>query len=364
VARADSTIRVNIVGDARALQGALRTSDKAVGGFGKTAAIAGGAIASAFAVDAVVDFGQSALAEFDRVGDATTRLEEQLGDLSRPLIDAADEFAHLGQSKQDILELEARLADMGTAAGIADEKLAPMAQSASVTAAALALLGDADADTIIEAIGKAAGGSDRPLKDLGISLTDAEVEARALADTGKDTASSLTESELAAARLALILEKLAPRVQAVTDGEADLEARQSTLQAKFETLTGKIGEHLEGPLNDFLTWVLSGIEGLENLDKALEIIGDQFGAALRPIGLVNDALQTFVGLINDAWTGWGLLEGILGAPVVGRSPGKGGALQPNSNVNVTVQGGSPEEVQSAVLKAITTLGNHGTEFDN
>jgi hypothetical protein len=361
VARADSTIRVNIIGDARGLRTATGRAETQLTGVGNTAKKVGGAIAAAFAVDAVLDFTQTALAEADRLGDATARLEEQLGDLADPLIANAGHFATLGQSAQDMLELEARIADIGTAAGIADDELAPFAQDAAETAAALSLLGDQDAATIIDAIGKAAGGSERPLKELGINLTDAEVEARALADTGKDTADALTDGELSAARMALILEKLEPRVRTVTDAEADLEGRQATLQAKFETLTGKIGDAVDGPLNDLLGWILTGIGGLELLAGAFDdvdsALDDMTGAAGDAVDAIRDLLQ----LISKVpFVPGGGLIGTLGtgAPNGGGGGGRGaqGSFAP---VTVNVQGGSPEVVEQAVRDAIRMAAGRG-----
>jgi hypothetical protein len=361
VARADSTVRVNIVGDASNLRGALREGEKGVTGFsGKLKAIGAG-IAAAFAADAVLDFAQVALAESDRLGDATGRLQEQLGSLSDPLIANADKFADLGQSAQDMLELEARIADIGTAAGIADQSLAPMSEDAAATAAALSLLGDADAATILDSIGKAAGGSDRPLKDLGINLTDAEVAARAMADTGKTNAAALTDGELAAARLALILEKLAPRVATVTDGEADLEKRQGTLSAKWETFTGRVGQALEGPLTDLLEWILSGIDGLEHMGDFLKIVEQNFRDLLGPIARAVDILSEFVNLIREANKGAdqsAFRPKGPNAPNANPLQGTQGT-QGVSAFTIVVQGGSPEEIEGAVKSAVTTLERRG-----
>ena len=366
MARADSSIRVNIVGDAASFKKAAGQSGDAATGMGKTMAKAGAVIAGAFAVDAVLDFAQTAIAEADRVGDATGRLEEQLGDLSGPLIDTADQFSDLGQSAQDMLELEARLADIGTAAGVADDKLAPMAVSAAETAAALSLITDMDAATILDLIGKAGAGGVKPLKELGISLSDAEVEARALADTGKPTADALTDGEIAAARFQVVLDKLAPRVATVTEGEGDLEQRQVTLQAKFETLTGKIGDAVDGPLADFLTWVLNGIDGLEMLNAVAGKTDDKFDAITGAAGEAVDAIRGLLALISQV-----PLPGVSGSALGSAFVGQGGGGSRPSNhagrpgtstaqsVNVHVQGGSPEVVEQAVRNALRIAGGHG-----
>lgn len=356
---ADSTIRVNIIGDARDLQAASKDANRAIGGIGKAAKIMGGAIVAGFAVDAALDFGQTALDEADRIGDASARLTSQLGPLAPALIDTAGGFEKLGQSRQDALEMEARFTDLGIAAGVAKDQLVTAAPSVVEAASALALLGKGggDAPTIIDEIGKAAGGSNKPLRDLGINVSDAEVAARAMADTGKTSAGALTDNELAAARLKVIMEKLAPQVKAVTDNSGDLEQKQSELQAKFETVTGKIGQALEGPLTDLLTWINEGIDGLSELDDFIALMEKNLRDALGPIARVRDALEGLLGMIGDALDG---LHELL-SPSNARITANGGRIVGSpSNVTVTVQGGSPEVVQQAVQQAIVHAQNTGT----
>lgn len=356
MARADSTVRVNITGDAKSFQKAARQSEKASGRISSSAKAAGLVLAGAFTVAAVTDFAQSTLAEADRIGDATTRLEAQLGDLSKPLIAAAGDMEKLGQSRQDVLELEARFTDLATAAQLSADQIAAGARPASEAAAALALLGigGGDAATVLDLIGKAAGGADKPLKELGITLTDAEVEARAMKDTGKANAEALSEQELSAARLALVMEKLAPRITAVTEGEADLEQKQGELQAKFETFTGKVGEGLEGPLTDLLTFLIDTGEEAGNAADALRRVETVFdnvgGAAQEQI----DDLRDFLNMLKQIaqfFPGGGAIS--FGVGLVGTSGGtRPSNHAPRPGITVQVQGGSPEVVEQSVLKAI------------
>src|SRR5690606_6666139 len=52
-------------------------------------------------------------------------------------------------------------------------------------------------------------GETNPIERYGVAIKAVDVEARALADTGKKTAKELTSTELAAARLALFFEQTA-----------------------------------------------------------------------------------------------------------------------------------------------------------
>ena len=358
MARADSTIRVNIIGDAKSLQKAAATSEGAVSGLNKKIVAAGAAIAGAFAVEQLVEFGNTALKEADRVGDAAGRIESQLGELAPQLVDTAEGFERIGASEGDMLELEAKIIDVGTALGITDEELAAVADDAAVTASALALITDTDADTWMDQLGKAATGSERALRALGVNVTEAEVAARALATTGKDSADALTDSELAAARLALILEELQPRIAGVTEGTADLEQRQAQLQARFETLTGNIGAALEGPLNDLLGWILAGIDGWAMLSESIGGFDRAIADALTPVARMIDlqrelidVLATAIGMLNDLLNLAGQVK--IGSATGGSDPvADFFGINGGGNVNLTVQGGSPEVIEQAVRNAI------------
>lgn len=343
----DSTIRVNIIGDAKSLTKATDTAESSVKGMNKKLVAAGGIIAGAFAVDAVLDFGQTALAEADRVADAAGRIEKQLGpELAKTLRDRADDFSAIGASEGDMLDLEARFIDIGTAAGIADENLGPLAEDASEVASAMALATDVDAATWLDLIAKAGGGAKKPLKDLGIDLDEAAVAARALRDSGKDLPDQLTEGELAAARQAIIIETLTERYGDVTTAGGDLEANQAAIQAKLETLMGRIGDALDGPLNDFLTWLLNS--AATDLAEDIGQIQDAIEDLLTPLARAVDLLRAFASLAPNIGKG----DPNLDPTRRNRTPFKSGS---GSNVNININGGSPEVIEQSVKRAVDSF---------
>ena len=365
MAGADSTIRVNIVGDAKSLTKAADKASGAFGGMGKTAVKVGAVIGGAFAVNALVDFGAEALNQADRVADAGGRIESQLGDLSQPLIDAADGFTKLGLSKGDMLELEAKVIDVGTALGITDQQLADMAPDAASTAAALALIGQGDTEGNIALIGKAAGGSAKALKELGIILDPVAVETAALALAGKEAGDKLTEEELAAGRLHVILGELYPRIKETVEGEGDFESKTAEVNAKIENLQATIGEKLLPVMAGLLDFILRGIEGWELFAHWVGQNEQALRDLLGPIARVADALA---GIIDQFAFLGDLTADVLGGPVPSefgtgtlfsspKAPVSGGA--PGANYNINVQGGSPETIERAVYDAARRLARHG-----
>jgi hypothetical protein len=344
MANASSTIRVAIIGDVKGLSKALGQGEKEVGAFGgKVKGLVAG-IGFAVAARELTDFAGDALAEADRVGDATARLELQIGDLAGPLNDAADGFSNLGQSRQDILELEASFADTATALGLANPLIADFADDVAATAAAVELLGGADAATNVDLIGKAAGGSQRAMRELGVFVSEAAVAQQALKDTGKELPEQLTDTELAAARLKLIMEQLKPKLDEVALGSGDVEQKQADLQARFETLTGKIGEGIEGPLTDFLGWVLAGIDGLERMDEVMDIVSEAFDTALDHVKPLTDALGELASLLFSIGT-HGLVD--IGDLTGGSNKSAGAA-----SVDIFVNALSNKATEQAVVDAL------------
>ena len=130
-----------------------------------------------------------------------TRLELQIGkDLAGALSDTAEGFHKIGLSRQDVLELAAGFADTATALGQGAPFIAEWADDAAAIASAIEQLGGADAATNIDLIGKAAGGSEKAMKALGIHVDEAAVAQLAMQQTGKDLPEQLDATELAAAR--------------------------------------------------------------------------------------------------------------------------------------------------------------------
>lgn len=299
-ARSDSDVNVHIKGDAKGLKTALGTADKDVAGFAKKALGVGIALVGVReGFEAIGD----TLNEADRLGDAMARLDLQLGgDLAKNVADVAGNFSKLGLSKQDVLELGANFADVATALGIADPKIADLADNVAATAAAAGLLNGEDPATIVDQIGKAAGGSEKALKALGVNLSDAEVEARALKDTGKLTADALTDADRATASLELVLEALKPKLDDATTGTGDLEQKQSELQAKVETLSGQLGTALEPALEGVVDFILDMIDAIPHAIDGFEMLGERIEGFARtvlgPLGNVRDVLQAIDDALN------------------------------------------------------------------
>jgi phage-related minor tail protein len=319
MATADSIIRVAIIADAKKLQKGFKDADKATGGFlGSAAKAAGGLIA----VDKAFEFIGGALDNADKVGDAMSRLEFTLGKTNaKKLHDMADDFTKMGLSAPDVLSLEGAFAGIGTAIGLNKKDITDFSDDVVIIADKLHDIDPAgrDAAFFVDAIGKAAGGATKPLKDLNIAVDEAAVTQQALHDTGKDNPKMLTDSEKAAARFKIIMEKLNPVLLDARDGTQDLNDKQDELKAKFDNVSTKVGEMLQGPLSDLLDWfsdeldaIGPAIDGWKMLIDKAAAFGAQVGGftkMLGPLGLVADALAEINRQLNPAAGGSMLITG-------------------------------------------------------
>jgi hypothetical protein len=362
VADARGIIRVDIIGDSKGLQTELKKGGAAFGAIAAASGIATGALIG-FAergLAAAVDFLGGSIAEADRLGDALTRLQTQLPGFEDDLESIADDFERFGISKQDGLELIALFADLGTAAGIADPLIATLADEVLATAGAMSLITDLTPDQIVEAIGKAADGAEKPLKLLGIALDENAVNAAALELSGKGAADELTEGELAAGRLVVILDELKPRLDAVAESEADVESKGRELQARMETLQGVIGQKLEPVALQMLEWLDDLFVGIGFVAYAFGTLPGAIAGVQRGIEDILSPLARLVDLLAE----FGRLVGLEGGGAGSRlfDPGDLPAGGPSgrgagpARVTVNVNGGDPIEVQRAVTTSLRGYG--------
>jgi len=283
VAKADSKITVSIVGDASKLSGSLDDANKQVGKFsGGIGKVATG-IAALGAATVAVDFLKGATQEADRLGDAVTRLNAQLGPtLSADLEKASTGFTNLGASKQDILELEAAFVDAGTAMGQSGSALAGISQQAAILATKLSLVKDQDPSELLSLIAKAGGGASKAAKELGVTLID-----------GANASTQLNN----------VLAQLQAKYGDVGEGALDLEQQQKKLDAELETFSATLGGPVSdalagvvGFINDEIDAIPGAIQGWQMLGAAVEGFGR---TALGPLGNVRDALEGLSNLLGD-----------------------------------------------------------------
>ena len=232
-----------------------------LGGLGAGGKAAAGGIAAVAGVTTVL-FGNAVEAEA-----AMLRFDQTLGAFGAQVetVDVAglnvslDELAvSLGSSDENLRNSVSTLFQTAEASGLAGEASAAYAENiAALSARAVALnpaLGDVGDVSLRLQTALARGG--RFAQQYGLSLTAAEINARALADTGKTTAAELTQVEKAAAGTALALEQVGDISGTVADGVENPTIKLKALKEEFGNALEALGAPLVAPVFDLLEAVL------------------------------------------------------------------------------------------------------------
>lgn len=220
--------------------------------------------------------------------EATARFNRTLGDQADAvdhikiggLNDDLSELAvKVGSSASGLKNSAASIFQLGTSAGFAGPEVAQTtSQIIALASRAVALnpaLGSAgDAATRL-VTGLANGG--RRVSAFGLSLTSAEINARALSDTGKTTATDLSLYEKAAAGAEIATEQLG------TSLGKDVNAGAQTAEVQFKSIKATFEETLETLGKPLLTPVIDGFKEAQPLFIGFARDLGEIGGALLPL---------------------------------------------------------------------------------
>lgn len=260
---------------------------------------------------------------------------------------AAGAAEALGMSKQQALEASGSFGNLFVSMGVGTDAAAALSQRLVTAAGDLGALNNVSNEDALEKLRAGLIGEAEPLRSLGILLSAAAVEERALAETHKASAKELTEGDKALARYSLILEGAATSQGNFADTATDFAGAQKRMQAGFANLQAEVGgiflptvnrllnvftseapaafEALKAPLGaigivfqgvaqEILTFIrtVRNIAEAEGVDvftatiTALELrIGEVFGATAQSV------FHGFVDLLSDVGVAGGVLYDAL-----------------------------------------------------
>lgn len=281
-------------------------SPAAVGG---TAAIVGLAVAADKFFNEALQ-AEAAGKRFDQtfgtLGSTVQKVD--LGGVNTTLGDIA---LSLGSDDDALKQTLSSFGQMGQASGASAGQVAKASNELGILAArAVALnpaLGSVDTVASSLATGLARGG--RFAAQYGLSLTSAEINARALADTGKESADQLTQYEKAAAGAAIATERYGDSLKSALGAAGDNPVIQlAQLKQEFSEVIEAIGGPLVAPIFDLLRdaqpLFISLAELIGGVVQAALPLADVLISALSPlvtgtVGAVKDALAALTPVIND-----------------------------------------------------------------
>lgn len=264
---------------------------------GATAALTGGVVKLfSAAVDA-----EGSLQSFNlRTGEFAAQVRNvDVGGLNEDIGTLA---IRLGSSDEGLQNSAAAIFELGTASGIAGPQVAETTNQITALAARAVALNPqlGDVGDVAQAMSQALARGGRTTARFGIALTAAEIEARALADTGKTAAEDLTIYDKAAAGAAITTERLGDTL--ATDVNAGAENATLTLRSLQERL-GEVVETAGAPI--VLPLFAAFEEALPAITPILEALGQ---LAVDAIPVLISGLQGALPVLQLMGTVFGALS--------------------------------------------------------
>jgi hypothetical protein len=284
----------------------------------------GKAVVGGLAIGAVVSFGRASV-------EAAADAEQAMNGVRAVFGDSADQieaFSSKAITNMGISD-DAFQSFATTTGGLLKDMGVPMEDTVTMTnelaqrGADLAAVYGVDAETAFTAMQKAMGGSTKGLKQLGISLSKNEVDARAMSEGWVDAEGNVTSAGRAMATQALIMEKTADKAGAFAQHSGEVANQQKILALQFEETQETVGTALLPVLSkllaifvplltftaqyaDILVPIAAIIAGIVGAYKAVTIATTVWTAAqwawnaamtANPIGLIVLAIAAVVAAV-------------------------------------------------------------------
>lgn len=303
-------IRVRILGDASDLSRAFNKADGAAKGFsakfGGTAKAIAGSMAAAFAAKQVVDFGGQMVDLGNKVENWRAKADTVFEGSANAMRRWSDEnAAAMGLTGDELLGLSAGMGDLLKPMGFTGEHAAHLSAKTTELAGALSAWsgGQRDAADVSSILSKAMLGEREQLKELGISISEADVQAR-LAANGQDelTGSALQQAK-ALATQDLIFEKSADAQKAWGDGTFDNIKKQNELKAKIAEVKETLAEKFLPIFNRVVTYIV------DNVVPAVEELAAKFQVWWAEVG---PKVQAFIeGIVATVQQHWPVIQATI-----------------------------------------------------
>jgi len=387
-----ASIYAKIGADTSDLKRGLGEAKTGMEGFGKTIAGIATAIASAFVVKAVINFGKEVVGMASDMEETVSKVGVVFEEQTQAVMDWSKNAATaMGMSRQEALAAAATYGNLFTALGLTEEQSAGMSMEMVQLASDLASFNNIDPTVALDKLRAGLTGETEPLKSLGINLNQDAIKAEAMAEGLMGINDEMTPAIKAQASYRLILKQ---SVKAQGDFERTsqgLANQQRITTAVFKDLKITLGTALLPMVNkvalafsDFLiknmpaiesvitavgTWLAGAFEKVWNwIGKAWEVgknFVDVMGAVFGDIasGDVGLAIDDFFEGFYDQLTAMGVnvpAAKVFVDDLVTTFQGLAGGLDAIANGNAPTlwaKLGVPESVTKSVQWLFTIFGD-------
>jgi hypothetical protein len=214
-----------------------------------------------------------------------------------------------GLSDEKVVGLAASFGDLMVPLGFTREQAAKMSKETIGLSGALSAWsgGQYDAAAVSDILAKAMLGERDGLKALGISVSDAEVEQRAMELAMKEGRDEVTAMDKALASQQLIMEKSTDAQAAWADGSMDAVKSQNEMKASIEDAKTSIGTALLPMVQAATKWIVeSFIPAVRNLVATFQEKWPEIKAAIEPtLTWIVETVTAVVEFVQALWEQFG-----------------------------------------------------------
>jgi hypothetical protein len=256
---------------------------------GATLAASSGFLAGA----AVIAITAKAVEEANANIEAAARAERVFGEASAELEHHAEGLAQsFGLSTTEALKFEGQIGNILSVSKLTADEIPQLSENLVKLGADMAAFNNVGLDVVLKAISLGLVGNSRGLRQFGIELNAASVNAEALRETGKKNTDELTRGERVQARINLLFAQTINQQGAAARRSENLAQKTRTLRAEIQNLGDTVGKALIPQL----------VEVVSDASKVLHVFNELTGAAK---GLANATEAKITG------KGGGLFGGLL-----------------------------------------------------
>ena len=286
------------------------------------------AIGSAFVTKKVIEFGKAAIGVASDLNEVQNVVDTTFGTdgaikVNEWARNAAEAF---GESELQAKQFTSTLGAMFKSMGVGQADMEEMSMSLAGLAGDMASFYNLDPTEAFEKLRSGISGETEPLKQLGINMSVANLEAFALSEGITKAYTSMTQAEQATLRYQYIMSATADAQGDFANTSDSLANQQRILQLEVQTLAAEIGQDLMPIAQEILTisrdgiqWISENKDALEGLAAAAGVAATAYGvwrATLKAEELYDKAAAGIKGItaaLNGAEAAGGLTTALSGA---------------------------------------------------
>lgn len=275
--RADGTVIIDITADPKQAINGINSVEKSVNGLTSAAKKLTGILAAAFAVDKIVQFGKEAIGLGSDVAEVQNVVDVAFGDMSYMVEDFADRaITSFGMSELAAKRTASTYMAMASNMGVTQQQAAEMAITLAGLTGDVASFYNISQELADIKLRSVFTGETETLKDLGIVMTQANLEAYALANGINRSFQSMSQSEQLILRYNYVLDQLSLASGDFVRTQDSWANQTRILSMQWQEFMSIIGQAL-------IQVLLPVIRVLNQIVSALIDIANAFNAAISSI---------------------------------------------------------------------------------